>query len=139
MLRFSGGARPPEPPWGRPEARQPDGMRPLQVPTRRGTLPQVALHVAAWFGIIVLVAIGYGFRHELTDAGNRVLAVFVPSYGYASSPDTISYDAASDGHFWVDARADGVGFRFMVDTGASAVIFSKEDARRLGIDPASLR
>src|SRR5215216_4322700 len=133
MLGFSGRARPPEPPWGRPGKRQRFGLRLPHAGDGREGLPQVMLHVAAWFGIIVLVAIGYGFRHELTDAGNRVLAVFVPSYGYASSPDTISYDAASDGHFWVDARADGVGFRFMVDTGASAVIFSKEDARLLGI------
>src|SRR5215204_797761 len=139
MLGFRGGARPPESPWGRPEARQPDGMPLLQVPARRGTLPQVALHAAVWFSLIVLAAMGYGFRHELADAGHRVFAVFIPSSGYSSSPDTISYDAASDGHFWVDARADGVSFRFMVDTGASAVVFGREDARRLGIDPASLR
>jgi aspartyl protease family protein len=97
------------------------------------------LHAAAWCGIVLLLAIGYGFRYELADAGNRVLAVFVPSHGYSSSPETISFSVGSDGHYWVNARVDGVGFRFMVDTGASSVVLSKEDVRRLGIDPASLR
>jgi len=139
MLRFGGGERPPEDPWARAAARRHDGVPVLNVPARRAPLPQAVRHAALWFGIIVLVAIGYGFRHELEDAGHRVVAVFVPSYGYSASPDAITYSAASDGHFWVDARADGVGFRFMVDTGASAVVFGREDARRLGIDPASLR
>jgi aspartyl protease family protein len=100
---------------------------------------QLVLHAAAWFAIILLVAIGYGLRYELAEAGNRVLAVFVPSYGYSSSPETISFSSSSDGHYWVNARVDGVDFRLMVDTGASSVVLGKEDARRLGIDPASLR
>ena len=38
----------------------------------------------------------------------------------------------------MNARVDGIGLRFLVDTGATSVVLSKEDARRLGIDPASL-
>src|SRR5436190_2189118 len=30
------------------------------------------------------------------------------------------------------------GMRFLVDTGASDVVFTRDDARRLGIDPAQL-
>jgi aspartyl protease family protein len=97
------------------------------------------LQAVAGCGIILLIAIGYGFRYELADVGNRALAVFVPSYGYSATPETISFRAASDGHYWVNARVDGVGLRFMVDTGATTVVLGKEDARRVGIDPASLR
>ena len=100
---------------------------------------QAARHAGAWLGVLMVLTVGYGFRYELGDVGNRVLAIFVPSYGYSSTPDAISFSVGSDGHFWVSARVDGVGFRFMVDTGASAVVFSKADARRLGVDPASLR
>ena len=139
MWSSSRGARPPESPWVRGAAQQPSPPPPPDAETGGESLRKVALHAAAWFGIVVLVAIGYGFRHELTDVGYRVLAVFVPSYGYSSSADTISYEAASDGHFWVNARVDGVGFRFMVDTGATTVVLSKADVRRLGINPASLR
>lgn len=139
MLHSNGGARPPESPWSRPAPPERLGPPLLHGAEEHKSLKQIALQAAAWFGLIVLVAIGYGFRHELADAGHRVLAALVPSYGYSSGSDTISYNVASDGHFWVNAQADGVGFRFMVDTGATSVVFSKADATRLGIDPASLR
>jgi aspartyl protease family protein len=139
MSDFSGGVRPPESPWTRRVAPRSFSPPQADVPDGRQSPQQFLLHAAAWCGIILLIAIGYGFRYELADISNRVLAVFVPSHGYSSSPETISFSAASDGHYWVNARVDGVGFRFMVDTGASSVVLSKEDVRRLGIDPASLR
>lgn len=45
---------------------------------------------------------------------------------------------AADGHFWAEADVDGRRVRFLVDTGASAVALTVEDARRLGLDPATL-
>lgn len=122
-----------------PKRREPPATQPWEhgAPQRRWL--EVAWHVGAWLGVLFVLAIGYGFRYELMDIGKRVLATLVPSYGYSSSPDTISYSVATDGHFWIGAQADGVGFRFMVDTGASHIVFSKADARRLGFDPATLR
>ena len=139
MSDFGGGVRPPESPWTRRAA--PRSLSPPQavVPDGHQSPQQFLLQAVAWCGIILLVAIGYGFRYELADAGNRVLAVFVPSHGYSLSPETISFRVASDGHYWVNIRIDGVDFRLMVDTGATSVVLGKEDARRLGIDPASLR
>lgn len=40
---------------------------------------------------------------------------------------------ASDGHYWAEADVNGARVRFLVDTGASAVALTLEDARRLGI------
>lgn len=45
---------------------------------------------------------------------------------------------AADGHYWAQAQVDGRWVRFLVDTGASAVALTGEDARRLGIDLAAL-
>ena len=39
----------------------------------------------------------------------------------------------TDGHYWVDATVDGRHMRMMVDTGASLVAITPEDAHRLGI------
>jgi aspartyl protease family protein len=42
----------------------------------------------------------------------------------------------SRGHFEVDARVDGRRLTFMVDTGASTIALTAEDAATLGIHPA---
>src|SRR6185437_11189638 len=44
----------------------------------------------------------------------------------------------ADGHFWADGVADGGEVHFLVDTGASSVFLTPDDARRLGLDPANL-
>lgn len=38
-----------------------------------------------------------------------------------------------DGHFYADAQVNGVTIRFMIDTGASVVMLTREDAQRAGI------
>ena len=43
-----------------------------------------------------------------------------------------------DGHFWAEADVQGTAVRFLVDTGATTVALTGEDARRLGIDPQTL-
>jgi aspartyl protease family protein len=43
-----------------------------------------------------------------------------------------------DGHYWAEASVSGHEVRFLVDTGASAVALTPEDAQRLGIDPNNL-
>jgi aspartyl protease family protein len=45
---------------------------------------------------------------------------------------------SSDGHFWADGEVNGRSVRFLVDTGATAVALTPEDAQKLGIDPAEL-
>lgn len=58
-----------------------------------------------------------------------------------TAPET-STDAevakAADGHYWAQGTVDGTAVRFLVDTGASTVALTGEDARRLGFDPAAL-
>jgi aspartyl protease family protein len=40
---------------------------------------------------------------------------------------------SSDGHFYADAMVNGARIRFMVDTGATFVALTREDAQRAGI------
>ena len=53
-----------------------------------------------------------------------------------SNPASIA--KAADGHYWAEADVGGKRVRFLVDTGATAVALTAEDARRLGYDPATL-
>jgi aspartyl protease family protein len=43
-----------------------------------------------------------------------------------------------DGHYWADANVNGRAVRLLVDTGATAVALTADDARRLGFRPESL-
>jgi clan AA aspartic protease (TIGR02281 family) len=46
--------------------------------------------------------------------------------------------ADSDNQCYLEAFANGQKFRFLLDTGASSIFFTMADARKLGLDPASL-
>ena len=45
---------------------------------------------------------------------------------------------SADGHYWADGQVNGAPVRFLVDTGATAVALTPDDARRLGFTPANL-
>ncbi|WP_375391944.1 TIGR02281 family clan AA aspartic protease [uncultured Sphingomonas sp.] len=56
-------------------------------------------------------------------------------------PGAVDLPRAADGHFYADAQVEGQPVRMVVDTGATAVALTVDDARRLGlpIDPAGFR
>jgi len=55
-----------------------------------------------------------------------------------SEPEEARLAKASDGHFWADAVVDGRRVHLLVDTGASSVFLTAEDAERLGLEPHGL-
>ena len=60
----------------------------------------------------------------------------------AVAPAPLNGDASiaksADGHYWADAQVDGQQVHFLVDTGATAVALTADDARRLGFIPETL-
>jgi aspartyl protease family protein len=52
-----------------------------------------------------------------------------------ASADTARLRMSENGHFKSDARINGTSVRVVVDTGASTVALSYEDARRVGLRP----
>ncbi len=52
--------------------------------------------------------------------------------------DQLVLDATQNGHFTLEAAVDGTPIDFMVDTGATTVVLSPADAKRVGLDPATL-
>lgn len=50
-----------------------------------------------------------------------------------SSSDAIILNADSSGHYFADGAVNGNAVRFLLDTGATAVVFGASDAKRLGI------
>ncbi|MGH6960662.1 MAG: retropepsin-like aspartic protease family protein [Dongiaceae bacterium] len=101
--------------------------------------PLKALRDAAiWAGLILALLIAYSYRDGLGGLGQRLTAELVPRAGMVAGDGSISFRAGSDGHFHVEAVVDGTRLDFLVDTGASDIVLSPADARRLGFDPARL-
>lgn len=46
---------------------------------------------------------------------------------------SVTLDRAFDGHFYADARVNGATIHFLVDTGASGIALTADDARRAGL------
>lgn len=105
-------------------------------------LSDFARNMAVWAVIILALVAGYQYRYELQDVGSRITAGLIPGSpisGRALDGSlTVTLAKSANGHFEVNGRVNGARVHFLVDTGASSVVLSKEDAERAGIDTSSL-
>ena len=99
---------------------------------------RAAGQLGIWIGIAVALLLGYSYRAEVSDAGRRISALLMPAQGEAVGGQTMRFTLEADRQFHVKAMVGGIPIYFLVDTGASDVLVSQADARRLGIDPGSL-
>ena len=106
-----------------------------RAPTRVGGL----IGAGVWLGLILLAVMTYGYRYQIANLGERLVAILIPAHGYWADSKTVSYFADANGQFLVDGQVNGIDFRFVVDTGATSIVFNKADARRLGFDVEALR
>ncbi|NOZ42802.1 MAG: TIGR02281 family clan AA aspartic protease [Alphaproteobacteria bacterium] len=91
--------------------------------------PGLALrHLATWVIIFGVIALGYSIW---TGAG-RLGGELNPAKGISEN-GSISFRANMSGHFFVQARVNGVPIVFMVDTGATDVALTRKDARAIGL------
>lgn len=73
----------------------------------------------------------------LTSAALRPLPASPPAPKPVASrvpvANSLAYRADANGHFFVDARVNGAPIRFLVDTGATIVALTPDDARAAGV------
>ena len=101
--------------------------------------PSAALqHAGIWVGIGLVLLLGYSYRGELGVVAHRLSGDLVPAAGQAVDGQQMRFTAEADGQFHVEAMIGSTPMRFLVDTGASEVMLSPADARRLGYEPATL-
>lgn len=97
----------------------------------RGRIGQNLQMLAIWVLIFVGAVAGYGLKDEIKTQ-------LFPARATVTDAGEIVLQRHGDGHFYVTARANGVPLTFVVDTGASGIVLSTHDARRLGFDTRAL-
>jgi aspartyl protease family protein len=104
----------------------------------RQRFSETVFSMLAWAGIFLLVILGYSYREEMKAVWTRVRAEIFAGESMTVAPGEIEVRRAGDGHFYLEAEVNGTAIQFMIDTGASAVALSWDDARRAGFDPDNL-
>lgn len=105
-------------------------------------LSHVLRNMAMWLVILMALVAGYQYRYELQDIGHRVTAGLVPGSPISARDGdggvTVTLAKAENGHFEVKGSVNNASIGFMVDTGASSIVLSYDDARRAGLNPDKL-
>lgn len=100
------------------------------IADNRASLGRMVRQALAWGLIFVGVLAGYGLW-------NDVVRDVLPRQSVARD-GAIVVPRSPDGHFYLTLRLNDVPVRFVVDTGATNVVLSQADARRVGLEPDRL-
>ena len=109
-----------------------------------GRLGKAVKDAAVWAGLALLLVLGYSFRDEVNIAYNRVAGELLPpgsALDVSQTPEgarAVRIRKHPDGHFVVRARVNAQQVTMLVDTGASTIVLTSQDARALGFEPSHL-
>lgn len=93
-----------------------------------------------WVGIFAILIIIYAFRFELHSFKDRLLAVLIPSYSWTNDKGQLVLARNQDSHFYLTATTrNNKPIKFLVDTGASNIALTREDAVKLGFNIKDLK
>ena len=96
----------------------------------REKLSTTLMQASIWVLVFCGVLIAYGFKDTLQQQ-------FVPSLAVQSGGE-FEIVRANDRHFHLTLKVNGVPIKFIVDTGASDIVLTREDAERTGVNMDSL-
>jgi aspartyl protease family protein len=91
-----------------------------------------------WIGIFLVLFIGYSYHEELNIVWGRLKGNLLPFSGTRHTDGSVSFIRSEGGHFLIEALVNGAPVQFMVDTGATRITLTPQDAKRLGFDVESL-
>jgi len=85
-----------------------------------------------WVVVGLLLVIGYSYRFELGSVADRVVAELVPGH-VISHGRTVEVVRTRDGDFAITAQINGAHIPVVLDTGASSVVLTHDDAKAAGL------
>jgi aspartyl protease family protein len=103
---------------------------------------EAARNLGLWLLIIAVLSSVYVFKDDAQNFASRLTAGLIPGRSAtiidaSGRRSTILY-MGQNGHYQADALINGTTIPMMIDTGATTIALSYEDADRLGLNPASL-
>jgi len=109
---------------------------------RAGGFAAAAKHAVIWIFIILFLMTAYVYRYELQDIGSRLTAGIIPGSPVSSQTldgrSQVMIVRGANGQFGANGEVNGNTVSFLVDTGASTVVLTHDDAIASGIDIDSL-
>lgn len=90
-----------------------------------------------WLTLGLILAVLYSYSDAAKRVAGNVMAQMNPSRAQVEGNQLIYYKGI-DGHFHMDVMVNSKKLNFMVDTGASDVVISLNDAKAVGIDTETL-
>ena len=101
---------------------------------RQVNLKQTVRNILMWVGIMGVLALGFAYQEPLREAAIRLRSGFIPGYPVQTGMREMVISESEGGNYLVYGTVNGVRTRFLIDTGASDIVLSPTDARRVGID-----
>lgn len=88
--------------------------------------------IAVWGMIFIGAAAGYGLWGDITRNSG------IPRQSYETGTGAVTIPRSADGHYYLTALVNGEAIRFVVDTGATDMVLTRQDAERAGLSPETL-
>ncbi len=85
-----------------------------------------------WVLVGLVLVIGYTYRFEFGDIADRVLAELIPGH-VISHGRTVEVARSGGGDFAINAQINGARIAMVLDTGASSVVLTTDDAKAAGL------
>ncbi len=98
----------------------------------RGRFVQALAAALLWVVLALVLVVGYSYRYELRDVADRVMAELVPGH-VITRGRTVEVARTVNGDFDVTAQINGARVAMVLDTGASSVVLTREDAKAAGL------
>jgi aspartyl protease family protein len=96
------------------------------------------ISAAIWASLIFALWYGYDHRDELSELVARAMDSVDGAEPSVGKSGEVTFKRGLGGDFLITAKVDDRPVKFVFDTGASAVVLTAEDARRVGLDAADL-
>ena len=104
----------------------------LVLMTFRDRLSKALEAMVFWAVLGLLLVVGYTYRFELRDAGDRVLAELMPGHVAGHGRD-VEVVRMRSGDFAMAAHINGARVPMVLDTGASSVVLTRAAAKAAGL------